>query len=328
MQSYVILLLAGVTSSALAQTMAGVSAVRARLTLASYQVPVGQPVWAYFAIENTADDPVTLTVPGAQPDIPSPQMGLPIAHVFSGAPGSGVTVTTDAGRKWEAPAGYQKPDDAPLLMIAPHSTVGTRIDLREFFRAMRTPGTYRIAWHPYAGALAADTVVVQIAPLKQADIVTDHGTMTVRLFYGEAPRAVANFLELARGGFYNGLTFHRLEPGHLILGGCPRGDGTGIRADGKRIPLEPNGHPHQKGSVSMALLDDDPDSASCQFFICNTREKSWDGRYTVFGQLAGDESFATLDALMATPVNDDGVPNRPLYIRSIRIVNAPPSYDE
>jgi cyclophilin family peptidyl-prolyl cis-trans isomerase len=79
----------------------------------------------------------------------------------------------------------------------------------------------------------------------------------------------------------------------------------------------------------MALLEDDPDSGSCQFFLCNTRQKDWDGRYTVFGQLEGEESFATLDRLMSTPVDDKGRPVRTLYMRTVRVVDAPsePLYD-
>ena len=79
----------------------------------------------------------------------------------------------------------------------------------------------------------------------------------------------------------------------------------------------------EKGAVAMALLEDDPESASCQFFICNTRQKEWDGRYTIFGELVGEESFATLDRLMATEVDEQGRPLRPLYMRTVRIVDAP-----
>ena len=73
----------------------------------------------------------------------------------------------------------------------------------------------------------------------------------------------------------------------------------------------------------MALLNDDPDSASCQFFVCNTRQKEWDGRYTIFGELVGEESFETLDHLMATPVSEEGRPIRPVVMRNVRVVNAP-----
>jgi len=74
----------------------------------------------------------------------------------------------------------------------------------------------------------------------------------------------------------------------------------------------------------MALLEDDPDSASCQFFICNTRQKDWDGRYTVFGHLVGDESNETLDRLMSAEVDESNRPVRTLHMRTVRIVDAPP----
>jgi cyclophilin family peptidyl-prolyl cis-trans isomerase len=74
----------------------------------------------------------------------------------------------------------------------------------------------------------------------------------------------------------------------------------------------------------MALLEDGPDSASCQFFICNTREKDWDGRYTVFAHLVGDESYEAFDRLMSEPVDEQSRPIRTLYMRTVRITEAPP----
>jgi cyclophilin family peptidyl-prolyl cis-trans isomerase len=296
----------------------------ARVRPVTYHTPVGQPVLVTFTIENTSDTAVTLTVPGKAPEIPSPEMGLPFSHVFSGDGGSGVVVVTTAGRRLDRVVGYRESKEAPILIVAPHSTVGITADLRTYFPVLRGAGRYRIIWQPYGGAISSEAVTVNIAPRKCAEIVTDDGTMRMRLFYDEAPEAVANFVELVESGFYNGRLFHRLEPGYIIQGGCPRGDGTGIRLDGKRIPAEFNKHPHQKGSVSMALLGDDPDSASCQFFICNTRQKEWDGRYTVFGELVGEESYTTLDRLMATPVDERGRPIRPLYMRTVRLADAPP----
>lgn len=197
-------------------------------------------------------------------------------------------------------------------MIAPRSSVGTTLDLREYFPAFRGAGRYRVVWRPYAAGISSVPIVMSIASLKQAEIITDEGTMTIRFFYQDAPRHVDNLIELAGSNFYDGKTFHRLEPGYLLQGGCPRGDGTGIRLDGKRVAAEFNGHPLQKGAVAMALLEDDPDSASCQFFICNTRQKEWDGRYTVFGELVGEESFETLDRLMTSPVDGSGHPMQTL----------------
>ena len=326
---YITFVLTACCAAASASPDGAISGIRAHLMPASYHVPVGQPVWVLFAIENTTDEPITLTVPGTEPQIPSPEAGLPLSHVFSGGGSPGVVVTTESKRKWESPMGYHSSGEAPILIVAPRSTVGTSLDLRGYYPALRGAGQFRVAWHPYKGAVASDTIVLTIAPRKRAELVTDDGTMTLRFFYDEAPVHVANFIELAQAGFYNRKDFHRLEPGYFLQGGCPRGDGTGIRADGKRLPAEFNSQPHQKGTVSMALLDDDPDSASCQFFICNTRQREWDAKYTVFAQLVGDESFATLDRLMTTPVDEFGRPVRTLYIRSVRLIDesAPPYPD-
>jgi len=299
--------------------------LHAELRPYSHRVPAGSPVWVTFRIENTSSEPITLTVPHTEPEIPSPESGLPITHVFSGGNSTtGVSVITDSGRRWDTPVGYRQPSQAPILMIAARSSVGVTVDLREYFPSLRSAGKYRIAWTPYGGRVTSESVVITIAALKRAEIVTDQGKMTVRFLYTEAPQHVANFIELVETGFYQGKTFHRLEPGYFIQGGCPRNDGTGIRPDGKRVPAEFNGRPMDKGTVAMALLDDDPDSASCQFFICNTRMKEWDGRYSVFGELIGDESLETLDKLMATEVDAEGRPLKPPAISAVRLLDAPP----
>lgn len=298
--------------------------IRVHAQPSSNQFPLNHPIWVQFFIENQTPDPITLTVPGAEPSIPPPEMGLPLSHVFSGgSSGSAMAVNTEGGRHWDQPVGFRSPKEAPILLLGAKSTVGATLDLREYFPALRSPGQYRITWKPYGGTFVSESALITIAPRKNVEIVTDDGTLTISLFYDDAPQHVANFLELARSGFYTGKSFHRLEPGYLIQGGCPRGDGTGIRLDGKRVPAEFNSRIHEKGSVSMALLDDDADSGSCQFFISNTRQKDWDGRYTVFGQLIGDASLETLDRLMAVAVDDQGRPQRSLYFRTVRLVDAP-----
>ena len=307
----------------LAQSVNPVPGIRAEVRPVSYHFQVGQPVWIRFSIENFATEPITLSVPGTEPEIPLPEVGLPVAHVFSGGSTSGVVVTTEAGRRWEQPLGLHSSTRAPILMIAPHSSVGTTLDLREYFPSLRGAGRFRIAWRPYGGGVEAESVVVTVGTLKHAEIITDEGTMTIRFFYDSAPKHVDNFIELAQSGFYHRKTFHRLEPGYLLQGGCPRGDRTGIRLDGKRLQAEFNSRSMEKGTVAMALLHDDADSASCQFFICNTRQKEWDGRYSVFGQLVGEESFETLDRLMASPTDEFGRPMRALVMRTVRIVDAP-----
>lgn len=318
--------LTSLTSSApvLGQVANVIAGIRAELRPVSHYVPMGQPVWVRFSIENFSGEPITLTVPGAEPEIPSPETGLPLAHVFSNSLSSAVTLTTASGRRWEEPVGYVPGSRAPILMIAPNSSVGITLDLRTYFPALRGAGQYRVNWQPYAARVTCDPVTLTIGPLKRAEIITDEGILRIRLLYADAPVHVANFIDLVKSGFYKAKTFHRLEPGSFLQGGCPRGDGTGIRTDGKRIRAEFNGHRMRKGAVAMALLGDDPDSASCQFFICNTRHKEWDGRYTIFGELVGEESYETLEKLMSTPVDEHGRPVRSLYMRAVRLADAPP----
>ena len=98
------------------------------------------------------------------------------------------------------------------------------------------------------------------------------------------PNHVENFLKLGRDGFYDNLNFHRVVPGFVVQGGCPKGDGTG--GPGYSINAELNDREHHPGTLSMARSAD-PNSAGSQFFVCLTREKCChlDGQYTAFGQV-------------------------------------------
>jgi peptidyl-prolyl cis-trans isomerase B (cyclophilin B) len=319
-----LLFAAAIALPAAAQPLTMLPGVRAEVRPISTQVPTGRPVWVRFSIHNMNDEAVTLQVPGRELTIPSPEVGLPISHILGGNSPAAVTVSAESGRYWDEPLGHRKSAEAPLLLLAPHSTVGATLNMKDYFPALRGAGQYRITWQPYGGMIEAQSAVVTIAPLKYVEIITDTGSMTIRFFYADAPNHVANFLDLVESGFYMGKRFHRIEPGYLLQGGCPRGDGTGIRPDGKRVAAEFHDTPFRKGSVAMALLDDDPDSASCQFFICYTRQKEWDGRYTIFGELIGEQSFETLDQLMATPVDEEGRPTQPLVMRNVRSMPAPP----
>jgi len=116
-----------------------------------------------------------------------------------------------------------------------------------------------------------------------ATVVTEKGTIKFELYEKEAPITTKNFIELAKKGFYDGLTFHRVEPGFVIQGGDPKGDGTG--GSGKTIPLEINpALTHIKGAVAMARSND-PNSASSQFYICLEDAKFLDKNYAIFGQV-------------------------------------------
>ncbi len=120
-------------------------------------------------------------------------------------------------------------------------------------------------------------------PNRTAVLETSKGTIKFELYEKEAPITTKNFIELTNKGFYNGLTFHRVEPGFVIQGGDPKGNGTG--GSGKMIPLEiaPT-LTHRKGAVGMARAQD-PNSASSQFYICIEDAKFLDGNYAVFGMV-------------------------------------------
>jgi peptidyl-prolyl cis-trans isomerase B (cyclophilin B) len=117
-----------------------------------------------------------------------------------------------------------------------------------------------------------------------AVIETTRGRIEFELFGEKAPNTTANFTKLVQKNFYDGLTFHRVVPGFVIQGGCPKGDGTG--GSGERIKLEV--HPDLKhdapGIVAMARATG-PDSASSQFYITLNPQPSLDGQYAVFGRV-------------------------------------------
>jgi cyclophilin family peptidyl-prolyl cis-trans isomerase len=302
--------------------------VEARLSAPVTTVHPGKPVRVQFALFNNTDGTSRLTVPGADAVPAHDVVELPRSHIFSGEGFGGLTIRGDYDREWKDAFGYVPPAVAPELVLGPHTFVGQEIDLAEYFPALHVPGLYRIVWQPYGGLLTSNQLTIEIATLKQAEIITDDGAMTVQFLYDLAPNHVANFIELARNGFYDQKTFHRIEPGYFIQGGCPNGDGSGIRADGKKLKAEFSSHPIERGVVCMARLERDPDSASCQFLIVNTRVPNWDGKYTVFGRLIGDESERTLDKLMLREADQEtGRPTRTIFIRSVRITDVPITED-
>ncbi|MBA3993341.1 MAG: hypothetical protein C0469_07425 [Cyanobacteria bacterium DS2.3.42] len=121
-------------------------------------------------------------------------------------------------------------------------------------------------------------------------IETNKGVIMIRLFRKQAPRTVAHFMELVQAGFYNGLTFHRVEPGFVIQGGCPNGDGSGLYSDAKTgkpkmVALETSGQlsHNAAGVVALARFPKNPNSASCQFYITLQPQPRLDHQYSIFG---------------------------------------------
>ncbi|HEX7502829.1 MAG TPA: peptidylprolyl isomerase [Acidobacteriota bacterium] len=115
---------------------------------------------------------------------------------------------------------------------------------------------------------------------------TEKGTITFRLYPEVAPLTVARISELADGGFFDGIVFHRVVADFVVQAGDPTGTGEG--GSGKAIPAEFSHLHFMRGAVGMAR-DDDINSNDSQFFICISEQPHLDGRYTLFGQVLSGE---------------------------------------
>lgn len=156
--------------------------------------------------------------------------------------------------------------------------------------------------------------------------VRDYGTIKLELDASVAPKTVENFISLAKDGFYDGLTFHRIIKGFMIQGGDPSGNGTGgsdktIKGEFSSNGVE-NNLSHKRGVISMARSGD-PDSASSQFFIMHQDTPSLDGQYAAFGTVT--EGIEVVDQICEkTPVVDENgtvEPEQQPKIESIKVTD-------
>lgn len=127
------------------------------------------------------------------------------------------------------------------------------------------------------------------------------GDIVLRFFHDVAPGHVKNFIDLAKKGFYNGTTFHRVIPKFMIQGGDPNSKNPdrsshGMGGPGYKVKAEFNSKPHKRGVLSMARAND-PDSAGSQFFICVADSHFLDWQYTAFGEVVSGMEAA--DAVVA-----------------------------
>ena len=148
----------------------------------------------------------------------------------------------------------------------------------------------------------------------------DGGVIKAELYPEIAPNTVNNFVSLVEKGFYNGLVFHRVIPGFMIQGGCPKGNGTG--GPGYEIPGEfaangfQNDLKHTRGVLSMARAMD-PDSAGSQFFIMHEDAPHLDGQYAAFGQVL--EGMDVVDKIAATKTGWGDKPLTPQIITKMTV---------
>ena len=133
--------------------------------------------------------------------------------------------------------------------------------------------------------------------MQTAKINTEKGNMEVQFYTADAPETVANFIKLAKDGFYNGLTFHRVIPNFVVQGGCPEGTGSGGPGYSIKCELDGENQYHDRGVLSMAHAG--RDTGGSQFFICHSRENTQhlDGNHTCFGKVV--DGLDIIDAIEA-----------------------------
>ena len=162
-----------------------------------------------------------------------------------------------------------------------------------------------------ATQVSAPPMTIDVEKTYFATIETEKGDIRIQLFPDTAPQTVNSFVFLAREGFYNGLTFHRVIPGFVAQGGDPAGTGAG--GPGYTLPDEFSDRPFKEGSVGMAKTRQ-PNTAGSQFFIClkpqgdSARCSDLTGSYTLFGEVVDGmdvaESLTARDPATATSPGD------------------------
>ncbi|MFJ7406961.1 MULTISPECIES: peptidylprolyl isomerase [unclassified Lysinibacillus] len=161
----------------------------------------------------------------------------------------------------------------------------------------------------------AEEKVDYASAVKENPIVTitmnDDKKIVIELEPKVAPNTVANFISLVKDGFYDGLIFHRVIPGFMVQGGDPAGNGSGGPAYSINGEFTKNGFEnnlkHERGVISMARTNDNPNSAGSQFFIMVEESSHLDGDYAAFGKVI--EGMETVDEIVA--VNRDAT-DKPL----------------
>lgn len=139
-------------------------------------------------------------------------------------------------------------------------------------------------------------------PNPTVTVRTTLGDVRIELFRDQAPRTVENFLALTKKGFYTGLTFHRVIPGFMIQGGCPKGDGTGGPGYSIKDEFSPTLRHDGPGILSMANAG--PNTGGSQFFITLAATPWLDGKHAVFGRVRGGQEVVEKIAALPRDGND------------------------
>ncbi len=189
---------------------------------------------------------------------------------------------------------------------------------------LRNVGMVFLAWLVAGSAAFAQGKGNQMSPeeiKKMADttavIETKFGKIELKFFPDAAPNHVKNFIDLAKKGFYDGTTFHRVIPGFMVQGGDPNTRNPdrarhGMGGPGYNVKAEFNDRPHERGTLSMARSSS-PDSAGSQFFICVAPARFLDKQYTVFGQVTS--GMEVVDQIVKQPRDKKDNPNERIEMK-------------
>jgi cyclophilin family peptidyl-prolyl cis-trans isomerase len=131
---------------------------------------------------------------------------------------------------------------------------------------------------------------------------TTLGDIRIEIYRDRAPKTAENFLNLTRKGFYNGITFHRVIPGFMIQGGCPKGTGTG--GPGYTIPDEFGSGLKHDGPGVLSMANAGPNTGGSQFFITLSATSWLDGKHAIFGRVRGGQDVVERIAAVARDGND------------------------
>jgi peptidyl-prolyl cis-trans isomerase B (cyclophilin B) len=152
----------------------------------------------------------------------------------------------------------------------------------------------------------------------KATLHTNHGPIDIELHAADAPKTVDNFVKLARDGFYDGVTFHRVIPDFMIQGGDPTGTGSG--GPGYSFEDEFNDHKVERGALAMANAG--PNTNGSQFFIVTTDAAPWlDGKHTVFGRVTNGMDVA--DKISELPRDARDKPHDDVLIERVELSGDP-----
>jgi peptidyl-prolyl cis-trans isomerase B (cyclophilin B) len=150
--------------------------------------------------------------------------------------------------------------------------------------------------------------------------IKDYGTIEAELYPEIAPESVKNFVALAKAGYYDGLSFHRIIPGFMIQGGCPQGTGTGGPGYTIKGEFSGNGVPndlrHTRGVLSMARAQH-PNSAGSQFFIMHRDAPHLDGQYAAFGKVTA--GLEVVDKICAVGTDRRDHPTTPVIMETVKV---------